>query len=110
MLIKPCRCSAGGIGNALARAFHARGLRVFATARSLEKMSDLKSDLGIECLSLDVKDLASVSICFAEVEKRVDGKGLDYLVNNAGVGTPISSPTPLNTAILSPPSKKIKPY
>ena len=105
MLIKPCRCSAGGIGNALARAFHARGLRVFATARSLEKMSDLKSDLGIECLSLDVKDLASVSICFAEVEKRVDGKGLDYLVNNAGVGTPFSSSPYTPPLFLLPPGR-----
>lgn len=78
------RCSQGGIGHALAREFHSRGLLVFATARSVEKMQDLMSVPGIDCIRLDVSDAESVSACFREMESRLDGKGLDYLVNNAG--------------------------
>jgi NADP-dependent 3-hydroxy acid dehydrogenase YdfG len=39
--------SAGGIGDTLAQKFHIRGLRVFATARSLEKIQHLK-EMGME--------------------------------------------------------------
>ncbi|MCJ1390493.1 hypothetical protein MMC18_003353 [Xylographa bjoerkii] len=76
-------CSPGGIGNALARAFHARGLRVFATARKAETIADL-AGLGIECLPLTVDDDASVQACYEEVRRRVGERGLDYLFNNAG--------------------------
>ncbi|KAL9618237.1 MAG: hypothetical protein Q9160_007007 [Pyrenula sp. 1 TL-2023] len=89
-------CSPGGIGHALAIAFHSRGLRVFATLRdsNSDKASELK-DLGIECVDLVVDDPESVKACRKEVEELLrkgegeseDGKGegrLDYLVNNAG--------------------------
>ncbi|KAL1963279.1 hypothetical protein VTN77DRAFT_8502 [Rasamsonia byssochlamydoides] len=76
-------CSPGGIGNALAREFHRQGLRVFATARSSKHIEDLHA-LGIETLSLVVDDEESVKACYAEVERRIGDKGLDYLVNNAG--------------------------
>ncbi|KAI4227803.1 MAG: hypothetical protein L6R36_002156 [Xanthoria steineri] len=58
-------CSPGGIGNALAREFHSKGLRVIATAGTAETIQDL-ADLGIK-----------------KVVERTGG-GLDYLVNNAG--------------------------
>ena len=77
-------CTPGGIGNSLAREFHARGLRVFATARSKESIRDLNEDLGIECLSLEVDQVESVAACFEEVQGLVGDSGLDYLVNNAG--------------------------
>ena len=80
----PRSCSPGGIGNALAREFHRRGLRVFATARTLSSISDLE-ELGMETLQLDVTDAESVAACAAQAEKRLGGKGLDYLVNNAGI-------------------------
>ncbi|KAL1988519.1 hypothetical protein VTN96DRAFT_8914 [Rasamsonia emersonii] len=76
-------CSPGGIGNALAREFHRNGLRVFATARSSKHIEDLEA-LGIETLSLVVDDEESIKECYAEVERRIGDKGLDYLVNNAG--------------------------
>ncbi|CAI7602979.1 unnamed protein product [Penicillium crustosum] len=76
-------CSPGGIGNSLAREFNRNGLRVLATARDAATISDL-ADLGIETLSLTVDDPENVKLCFAEVEKRLGDKGLDYLVNNAG--------------------------
>jgi 1-acylglycerone phosphate reductase len=75
-------CTPGGIGNALAREFHARNLRVFATARSRSSISDLE-ELGIETLDLAVDDEESVKALKKEVEGLLKGKGLDYLVNNA---------------------------
>lgn len=79
-------CSTGGIGNALAREFHTQGLRVFATARNLAKVSDLQ-DLGIECFSLDVTDDDSIINCFNRISKEVGDEGLSFLVNNAGLCT-----------------------
>ncbi|KAJ5309067.1 hypothetical protein PENANT_c020G02857 [Penicillium antarcticum] len=76
-------CSPGGIGNSLAREFHRNGLRVLATARDASSLSDL-AEFGIETLSLTVDDPENVKTCFADVEKRLGDKGLDYLVNNAG--------------------------
>ncbi|CAI6288090.1 unnamed protein product [Periconia digitata] len=77
-------CSPGGIGHALALELKHRGLRVFATGRSLEKISDLKKS-GIECLSLTVDEPASVAAFREEVVKLLGGQGLDYLFNNAGM-------------------------
>jgi 1-acylglycerone phosphate reductase len=57
-------------------------LRVFATARDAESINDLAA-LGVETLSLTVDDEKSVQLCLAEVEERLGGRGLDYLVNNA---------------------------
>lgn len=76
------RCSPGGIGNALAREFHRKGLRVLASARSTEAISDL-ADIGIETLKLVVDDPESIKACHAEIQTRLGDKGLDYLVNNA---------------------------
>lgn len=52
-------CSAGGIGEVLAKAFHKKGLRVFATARNLAKVEQLKA-LGVDFLQLDVVDEVSI--------------------------------------------------
>jgi 1-acylglycerone phosphate reductase len=89
-------CSAHGLGHALAIAFHNAGLRVFATARTPEKMDGLR-ELGIECLQLDVLDEGSIERCVEDMRRLTgqdgDGGRLDCLVNNAGGGTcPVSSP------------------
>lgn len=76
-------CSPGGIGHSLALTFHAHSLRVFATARSTSSLSSL-STLGIETLPLTVDSESSIQSCLAEVTTRTNGRGLDYLVNNAG--------------------------
>ncbi|KAL8967266.1 MAG: hypothetical protein Q9197_005522 [Variospora fuerteventurae] len=75
-------CSPGGIGNALAREFHAKGLQVIATARTAEAIQDL-ADIGIATLSLDVTSEKGINACREEVIGRTGG-GLHYLVNNAG--------------------------
>lgn len=54
-------CSEGGIGDALAKEFHQKGLRVFATARDLTKVEHLKA-LGItDVFALDVVDEAAIA-------------------------------------------------
>lgn len=76
--------SDGGLGAALAAAFHKNGDRVFATARNPAKMSSLKA-LGIETLSLDVLSEDSIKACVEQVSS-LTGGSLDMLVNNAGAG------------------------
>lgn len=75
-------CTPGGIGHALAREFNSKGLRVFATARSVKTISDL-ADEGIETLPLELTNEESIAALKTEIQSRTDGK-LDILVNNAG--------------------------
>ncbi|KIY02734.1 uncharacterized protein Z520_01199 [Fonsecaea multimorphosa CBS 102226] len=77
-------CSDGGLGAALALAFHKHGDRVFATARIPSKMSSLQA-IGIETLPLDVLSEDSIRSCVEKVSSLTDGS-LDMLVNNAGAG------------------------
>lgn len=77
-------CSKGGIGDGLAREFKARGLRVFAAGRDPSKMAHLH-DLGITVIILDVTDSGSVSTAAETIRQATDGRGLDILINNAGV-------------------------
>jgi short-subunit dehydrogenase len=70
-------CSDGGLGAALATAFHVAGLKVYATARDQSKMSHLAS-FGIETLTLDVMSESSIAGCVSKLAS------LDILVNNAG--------------------------
>jgi 1-acylglycerone phosphate reductase len=72
-------CSDGGLGGALAVAFHKAGLHVYATARNPLKMKSL-SALGIETLTLDVLSDSSIAECVSKLSS------LDILVNNAGAG------------------------
>jgi NAD(P)-dependent dehydrogenase (short-subunit alcohol dehydrogenase family) len=80
--------SEGGIGEALARQFHLRGLRVFATALDLKEVEGLKA-IGITVLSLDITDSGSIAEVVASVSKATGGT-LDFLVNNAGIGEGVS--------------------
>ncbi len=75
-------CSDGGLGAALAVAYHEAGYRVFATTRNPTKMASLKA-LGIETLTLDVMSSESISACVTSVEKLTGGT-LNVLLNNAG--------------------------
>ena len=75
-------CSPGGIGYSLAKEFNSKGLRVFATARKAETITDLENN-GIETLSLEVTSEESIVALVKEVKSRTGGK-LDILVHNAG--------------------------
>ncbi|PVH69099.1 NAD(P)-binding protein [Cadophora sp. DSE1049] len=75
-------CSTGGAGHALALEFAAKGLRVFATARSTKSLATLEAK-GIEVLPLEVTSAESIQALKEEITKRTGGK-LDMLFNNAG--------------------------
>lgn len=78
-------CSAGGLGDALAQAFHRTGkTRVIATGRNLSRMAHFNK-LGIETLHLDVLSQASIHACVQDVSAKTNGV-LDVLVNNSGAG------------------------
>ncbi|KAH8690178.1 putative short-chain dehydrogenase/reductase [Talaromyces proteolyticus] len=77
-------CSEGGIGDALAKAFHKKGLRVFASARNLTKVQHLKT-MGLDIIQLDVTDEESIKQA-VETVKGATGGTLDFLVNNSGGG------------------------
>jgi NADP-dependent 3-hydroxy acid dehydrogenase YdfG len=80
-------CSDGGIGSALAHAFHSAGLDVFATARNTQKMASLADLPRITLLKLDVTDTKSIALAVdAVTAATASAGGLDYLVNNAGQG------------------------
>ena len=71
-------CSDGGLGAALATAFHEAGLHVYATARDVSKMKNLSAS-GIETIELDVSSSSSIASCVSKLPS------LDILINNAAV-------------------------
>ncbi|KAF7357769.1 NAD-binding protein [Mycena venus] len=74
-------CSNGGIGAALCGHFIAKGYIVYATARSVEAMSDL-TDENVRKLAVDVTDDVSVANGIKQIYAETEG--IDVLVSNAG--------------------------
>jgi len=76
--------SSRGIGEAIARRFHAEGARVALTWRTNEERARaLAAELdGALCLELDVRSRTSVRRAVETTRERLGG--LDVLVNNAG--------------------------
>ncbi|KAK9384589.1 hypothetical protein V1515DRAFT_624193 [Lipomyces mesembrius] len=72
-------CFKGGLGDAIARALHQRGLRVIATARNPAKMAHFREQ-GIETLTLDVLSPASISMCVAAVAEKTGGGCVTQIV------------------------------
>jgi NAD(P)-dependent dehydrogenase (short-subunit alcohol dehydrogenase family) len=81
-----------GIGEASARQLSRLGFDVVAGVRSDEAAARAR-EAGLEPVRLDVTDAASVAEAAAFVEARVGDRGLDGLVNNAGVA--VSGPVEL---------------
>ncbi|KAH6884480.1 short-chain dehydrogenase [Thelonectria olida] len=76
-------CSPGGMGAALAVAFHEAGHQVYASGRNLAKLSPLE-ERGIHTVALDVTSSSSITDAVASITALLPaGKGLDILVNNA---------------------------
>lgn len=77
-------CSSG-IGYAAAQTLRCRGWRVIATARKAEDRARLEADLGIETLSLELADGASIASCARDALAKTNGR-LGALYNNAAYG------------------------
>jgi NAD(P)-dependent dehydrogenase (short-subunit alcohol dehydrogenase family) len=78
---------AGGIGLAIARAFHAEGARVFVCDIDESALARAAADLpGLITRRCDVGDRAAVEAMVTDAVARLGG--LDVLVNNAGIGGP----------------------
>ncbi|KAL3147426.1 hypothetical protein ABBQ38_014490 [Trebouxia sp. C0009 RCD-2024] len=74
-------CSSG-LGRALARNFHARQFKVFATARTPSALQDLELE-GIRTVALDVTSMQSVHQAVAHVVR--EAGTVDFLICNAGI-------------------------
>jgi NADP-dependent 3-hydroxy acid dehydrogenase YdfG len=78
--------ASSGIGLEFSRALAGKGAHVFGLARSMNKMQALQKELGerfhpVQC---DVRNEASVRSAFRTVLN--EGKRVDVLINNAGLG------------------------
>lgn len=76
--------ASSGIGHATVSALLEKKWTVYATARDISKLTDLK-DLGAQTLELDVSDESSIKKAISEIVKKE--KKIDVLVNNAGFGS-----------------------
>jgi 3-oxoacyl-[acyl-carrier protein] reductase len=76
----------GGIGEAIARAFHKAGATVAVSGRKMDKLETLVAELGTRAVAVpcDLADKAQVAKLIDEATKAVGGR-LDILVNNAGL-------------------------
>lgn len=74
---------AGGIGQAIARAFLTAGDEVVLADRDGDAVSVVAAELGAQALILDISDTAAVQAAFADLTAA--GRGVDVLVNNAGI-------------------------
>jgi NAD(P)-dependent dehydrogenase (short-subunit alcohol dehydrogenase family) len=72
-----------GIGKETAKLLSQNGYKVYAAARRIEKMNDLKS-AGVHVIEMDVTDEQSVTNGVKQIIS-AEGK-VDILVNNAGFG------------------------
>lgn len=76
----------GGIGNAIAKALHAKGAAVVVSGTRATALESLKSELGDRAYvaACDLADTASVE-ALPKAAESIAGAGIDILVNNAGV-------------------------
>ena len=82
--------ASSGIGEAVARAAHARGATVLLVARGETKLKALSEELGLRARAYpcDVGDPAAIEALAEAVH--ADGLDVDVLVNNAGSGRWVS--------------------
>jgi 3-hydroxybutyrate dehydrogenase len=72
--------AASGIGLAIVREFHAKGMQVIASDVSAQRLADAFEGLpGVRCLAADLSQKAAVA------QLAVEAGPLDVLINNAGL-------------------------
>ena len=84
----------GTIGQAIAKSLLSQGASVILTARRLEKLEEVQEVLRrelpgkesqVHVITSDVSKEETVVELFEKIDKLDGGKGLDLLVNNAGI-------------------------
>ena len=83
--------ASSGIGYATVKKLTAKGIKVYATARRINKLKQLKLETGCEIIPLDILDQKQIYKSFENLD-------LDILVNNAGIGKAFSSINQVNPA------------
>jgi NADP-dependent 3-hydroxy acid dehydrogenase YdfG len=79
--------ASSGIGRAVALKMAQAGMRVVGCARRLEKLHQLRDEIGEEkfmAIEADLRDEAAILAMFDEI--RGTWGGVDVLINNAGLG------------------------
>ena len=76
--------ASSGIGEAVARAFRAKDVKVYAAARRIDRLEKLAAETGCIPVKLDVRDREAVMAFGRE-------RPVDILVNNAGLGRALGS-------------------
>jgi NAD(P)-dependent dehydrogenase (short-subunit alcohol dehydrogenase family) len=78
--------ASGGIGSATARRLDELGWEVFAGVRRREAGKSLaRSGKSIRAVELEITDAGSVAAASRQIQETLEGRGLDGLVNNAGI-------------------------
>ena len=60
-----------GLSASLARLFASKGMKIFLTARNIEKLEDLKNEVKAEVFKCDSSDIESVKSLFKEIDKTI---------------------------------------
>lgn len=76
--------ASSGIGKVVAQELKVAGFKVYAAARRVDKMSDLKQ-IGITPIALDLTKDESITACVDTILSKE--KSIDVLINNAGYGS-----------------------
>jgi NAD(P)-dependent dehydrogenase (short-subunit alcohol dehydrogenase family) len=83
--------ASSGLGDRFARVLHAAGATVVASARRSDRLQALADELGERLLPVTC-DVSVDADCERLIAGAIEVDGhLDLLVNNAGIGTPISA-------------------
>lgn len=78
--------ASSGIGYACVQRMSSAGWTVFATIRKASDRDRLRNQKNVHPVMMDVQDASTISSAAAEIASQLDGRGLDGLVNVAGIG------------------------
>lgn len=91
-----------GIGHAIVRMFHNAGWEVFTLARTPFSAACPWAEGIVKHIQTDLGDRAAVDHTITELNRRLDGRGLSALVNNAGISPKTDDGERLGAAATTP--------